>query len=147
MSRGRRETWQATNRKRTFEINSFRTISRGIGNPAQAALLHVTRAQTSSLSQQPSSSPRNGPSTRPSTSDTRARVLRSRVSSTCLRSIRPLSQTPLSAWKQMGWRSKLTMPRPSTSTGSPSHGLGPSGPHQPMMPSTQQCGRRLSPRC
>jgi hypothetical protein len=47
----------------------------------------------------PSSSPRNGPSTRPSTSATRARVLRSSYRSTCLRSTRPRSRNPLSAWK------------------------------------------------
>ena len=47
----------------------------------------------------PSSSPRNGPSTRPSASAPRARVLRSSASSTCLRSTRPRSRNPLSAWK------------------------------------------------
>jgi hypothetical protein len=44
----------------------------------------------------PSNSPRNGPITRPSVSAARARVLRSIGSSTCLRSTRPRSRTPLS---------------------------------------------------
>jgi hypothetical protein len=37
----------------------------------------------------------------------------------------------------MRWRSKPTTPRPATSTGSPFHGSGPSGPQVPTMPSTQ----------
>ena len=45
----------------------------------------------------PSSSPKNGPSTRPYASTTLARVLGSSASSTCLRSTRPRSRTPLFA--------------------------------------------------
>jgi hypothetical protein len=44
-----------------------------------------------------SSSPSNGHSSRPRVSTTRARVLRSSASSTCLRSTRPLSRNPLFA--------------------------------------------------
>jgi hypothetical protein len=40
--------------------------------------------------------------------------------------------------------SKPTTTRPAPSTGSPFHCSGPSDPHQPTMPSTQHCGRRLS---
>ena len=43
----------------------------------------------------------------------------------------------------MGWRSKPTTPRPATSTGSPFHGSGPSGPRVPTMPWTQRCGRHV----
>ena len=35
------------------------------------------------------------------------------------------------------------MPRPATSTGSPFHSSGPSGPHPPTMSSTQRWGRRF----
>ena len=47
----------------------------------------------------PSSSPRNCPSTRPSASVTRARVLKSSASSTAPRNARPHDKTPLSEWR------------------------------------------------
>jgi hypothetical protein len=93
-----------------------------------------------------SSSPSNGPNSRPCVSTTLARVLSSSASSTCLRSTRPLSRNPLFALRSTDWRSKPTTPRPATSFGSPFHGSGPSGPRPPTMPWTQRSGRRLSPR-
>ena len=47
---------------------------------------------------------------------------------------------------EMNGRSKQTTPRPASSSGSPSHGSAPSGPHPPTMPSIQHSGRLLYPR-